>query len=91
MNFIGVLIADEIMGQPGSGAARPESRVGHVRARGRHRREFSALLKYPSGLIGAAHCGFNAHKRVCAEIIGTAGVLEIPDTFFDEIPARLDG
>jgi xylose dehydrogenase (NAD/NADP) len=42
----------------------------------------SALLKYPSGLMAALHCGFNAHKRVAAEITGTRGVLEVPDTFF---------
>ncbi|MDI1336683.1 MAG: Gfo/Idh/MocA family oxidoreductase [Lacunisphaera sp.] len=82
VDFIG-LVADEIAQQPGSGVARPESvsaqceRVGGVDV------NFSALLKYSSGLIAAAHCGFNAHKRVCAEITGTAGVLEIPDTYFD--------
>jgi D-xylose 1-dehydrogenase (NADP+, D-xylono-1,5-lactone-forming) len=44
---------------------------------------FSALLKYPGGLIASLNSGFNAHKRICAEIIGTEGVLEIPETFFD--------
>jgi predicted dehydrogenase len=44
---------------------------------------FSALLRYPGGLIAALHCGFNAHKRIAAEIIGTEGVLEVPETFFD--------
>ena len=29
------------------------------------------------------HCGFNAQKRICSEIVGTRGALEIPDTFFD--------
>jgi D-xylose 1-dehydrogenase (NADP+, D-xylono-1,5-lactone-forming) len=36
-----------------------------------------------SGLIASLNCGFNAHKRVFSEIIGTKGILEIPDTFFD--------
>jgi predicted dehydrogenase len=43
----------------------------------------SALLRYPSGLVAALHCGFNAQKRVSAEIVGTQGVLEIADPFFD--------
>lgn len=44
---------------------------------------FSALMKYPSGLIASVNCGFNAQKRVFSEIVGTKGLLEIPDTFFD--------
>ncbi len=82
VNFIG-MVADAIAGgAPGAGG-QPESvavecvRVGGVDV------NFSALLKYSSGLLAALHCGFNAHKRVCAEITGTQGVLEIPETFFD--------
>jgi predicted dehydrogenase len=44
----------------------------------------SALLKYPGGLVAALHCGFNSEKRIFAEIVGTAGVLEIPDWVSDE-------
>jgi predicted dehydrogenase len=44
---------------------------------------FSGLMKFPTGLIAAAHSGFNAQKRVFAEIIGTNGILEIPETYFD--------
>ncbi|MDB5814659.1 MAG: oxidoreductase [Rhodocyclales bacterium] len=43
----------------------------------------SALLQYDDGLIVNIHCGFNAHGRMHAEIIGTLGTLEIPDTFLD--------
>ena len=83
VNFIG-LIADEIAGQPGSGVARPSSVSAQcVRHEGVDV-IFSALLKYPSGLVASAHCGFNAHKRVRAEIVGTHGVLEIPETYFDD-------
>jgi predicted dehydrogenase len=82
VNFIG-LVADEIAGRPGSGVAQPEFVSAECVREGGIDVNFSALLKYPSGLIAAAHCGFNAHKRVCAEIIGTQGVLEIPDPFFD--------
>jgi len=44
---------------------------------------FSGLMKFSSGLIAAAHSGFNAQKQVTAEIIGTKGILEVPDTYFD--------
>jgi xylose dehydrogenase (NAD/NADP) len=44
---------------------------------------FSAVVRYPGGLIASLHSGFNAHRRVAAEIVGTEGLLEIPDTFFD--------
>ena len=81
VNFAG-LVADVVTGVA-PGVARPESvKVECVRSGGVDRL-FSALLKYPSGLVAALHCGVNAHKRVGAEIVGTEGVLEIADTFFD--------
>ena len=43
----------------------------------------SAILGYESGLIANLHCGFNAFTRIHAEIIGTDGLLEIPDTYLD--------
>lgn len=43
----------------------------------------SALLQYGDGMIANIHCGFNAHPRMYAEIIGTQGILEIRDTFID--------
>ena len=82
VNFIG-LVADELAGRPDSGAAMPVSvSAACVRAGGIDR-SFSALLTYAGGLVAAAHCGFDTHKRVFAEIVGTQGVLEIPDTYFD--------
>ncbi|MCX7711344.1 MAG: Gfo/Idh/MocA family oxidoreductase [Clostridia bacterium] len=44
---------------------------------------FSAVLKYDSGIIATINCGFNAFLRVFSEVVGTKGVMEIPDTFFD--------
>ena len=82
LNFIG-LVADELAGRPGSGVARPESVSAQSVRTGGIDTMFSALLKYPSGLLAAAHCGFNSQKRIGAEIVGTQGVLEIPDTYFD--------
>lgn len=83
VNFAG-LVADTVENAvPGS--VRPESvAVACVRS-GADGVDmlFSALLKYPSGLVASLNCGFNAHKRIGAEIVGTEGVLKIPDTFFD--------
>jgi D-xylose 1-dehydrogenase (NADP+, D-xylono-1,5-lactone-forming) len=45
---------------------------------------FSAVLKYENGIIANVNCGFNAFPRVYSEIIGTHGVIQIPDTFFGE-------
>ena len=81
VNFAG-LVADTAAGVP-AGTVRPESVAVECVRRGGVDEIFSALLRYPSGLVAALHCGFNAHKRVAAEIVGTAGVLEIPDAFFD--------
>ena len=86
VNFAG-MVADEFAG--GAGASRPDSvtaqcvRAGGVDVMG------SALLKYPSGTIASLHWGFNAQKRIVAEIIGTRGSLEISDTFFDQAGALI--
>ncbi|MFT3783848.1 MAG: Gfo/Idh/MocA family oxidoreductase [Nibricoccus sp.] len=45
---------------------------------------FSALMKYPSGLIASIHCGFNADKQIESQIVGTKGVLNVPNTFLEE-------
>lgn len=44
----------------------------------------SALLQYDDGLIANIHCGFNAHGRNYAEIIGTKGMLVIDKPFLDD-------
>lgn len=44
----------------------------------------SAILKYENDIIATINCGFNAFFRTYSEIIGTKGVLEIPDTFSGE-------
>ena len=45
---------------------------------------FSAMLRYESGVIATLHGGFNAFGRMHSEIVGTAGALLIPDTFLDD-------
>ncbi|MGD1030059.1 MAG: Gfo/Idh/MocA family oxidoreductase [Opitutaceae bacterium] len=80
VNFTG-FVADAVAGaQPGE--TRPDSvAAGFVREGGVDV-SFSGVLNYSSGLIASLNSGFNAHPRVHSEIIGTQGVLEIPDTFF---------
>ncbi len=82
VNFIGMIVDAIAGGGPGSGGAPDAVKAECVRASGVDM-NFSALLKYPSGLMATVQCGFNAQKRVFSEIIGTKGALEIPDTFFD--------
>jgi predicted dehydrogenase len=80
VNFTG-MIADELSGGPGT--ARPEAVAATCVRRNGIDEIFSGLLRYPSGLVASLHCGFNAHRRVGAEIVGTAGLLAVPETFFD--------
>jgi len=80
VNFAG-LVADEIGGGPGS--SRPEAVAATCVRRGGIDEIFSGLLRYPSGLIASLHCGFNANRQVVAQIVGTKGVLEVGETFFD--------
>jgi predicted dehydrogenase len=88
VNFIG-MVADEMAravagtGGPIAPLAKPVSVSAECVRAGGVDLSFSALLNYSSGLIAAVHCGLNAHRRVFSEITGTLGLLEIPDTFFD--------
>ncbi len=82
VNFVG-MIADEIHGGGPGKAALPTAVAVECERVGGVDMIFSALMKYPSGLIASLNCGFNAQKRVVSEIVGTKGALEIPDTFFD--------
>jgi len=85
VNFIG-LVADTAAGaRPGQ--ILPESVSGESIRVGGVDTAFSAVLKYPSGLLASVNCGFNTHGRIFSEIVGTKGVLEIPDTFLDHAGA----
>ncbi|PTY05583.1 gfo/Idh/MocA family oxidoreductase [Opitutaceae bacterium EW11] len=82
INFIG-MVADVAAGaQPGG--AKPDSFSAECLRQGGVDTIFSAVLRFPSGMLASANCGFNAHQRVFSEIVGTKGVLEIPDTFHNE-------
>ncbi|HET7538081.1 MAG TPA: Gfo/Idh/MocA family oxidoreductase, partial [Candidatus Didemnitutus sp.] len=76
------LIADLASGAA-AGSARPESVSMECMRSGGIDLISSALLRYASGLIAALHCGFNSQKRIHAEIVGTKGALEVPETYFD--------
>lgn len=81
VNFAG-FVAD-IASNKSAGTVRPSSVAVECVRTGGVDEILSALVRYPSGMIAALHCGFNAHTRVRAEIVGTKGVLEIPDPFLD--------
>jgi len=44
---------------------------------------FAGLLKYPTGMIASISSGFNAQKQLESHLIGTKGVLHVPETFFE--------
>jgi len=84
VNFIGLVVDEMLGGQPGASAnSLPQSVAVECVKIGGIDVIFSALLKYPSGLIASLNCGFNAQRRLFSEIVGTKGILEIPDTFLD--------
>jgi predicted dehydrogenase len=80
INFIGMIL-DEIAGGKAGAGAVPESFAMEFTQCGGVDVLFSALLKYPSGLIASVNSGFNGQKRIYSEIVGDKGALEIPDTF----------
>ena len=81
VNFTGMVMDEITRGQPGG--ALPESISAQCARKDGVDMIYSALLKYPSGVIASLNCGFNAHFQIGSEIVGTRGVLEIPVTFFD--------
>jgi xylose dehydrogenase (NAD/NADP) len=44
----------------------------------------AVIMKYKSGVMCTLNCWFNAFLRRYSEIIGTKGLVEIPNTFFGE-------
>lgn len=45
---------------------------------------FSGILRYKSGVIASINSGFDSHKRMSSEIVGTKGYIVIPETFGDD-------
>ena len=44
---------------------------------------FTGILKYDNNVIAVLNSGFDAYDRMYTEIIGTKGIIEVPDTFLD--------
>ena len=90
LNFVGMVV-DELVriqssatGKPVASAPMPESVSVQCVKEGGVDVLFSALLKYPSGLIASINSGFNAQKQIESQIVGTKGVLQVPNTFLEE-------
>jgi predicted dehydrogenase len=81
VNFIGMVMDEITQSAPGHGPRAESVSVQAVQENGVDEL-FSALVRYPGGVVAALHSGFNAQLRVHSEIIGTLGSLEIPATFF---------
>lgn len=82
VNFVGLIVDTLAGGAPGAGG-QPEAVAVASTWSGGVDVNFGAVLRYRSGLLATIGSGFNAQKRVLAVLIGTQGVLEVPDTFFD--------
>ncbi len=80
VNFAGLVLDEITRSAPGHGPRAESISVQCVQENGVDE-IFSALIRYPGGVVAALHSGFNAHFRMYSEIIGTKGVLEIPLTF----------
>ena len=81
VNFVGMVMDEITKSAPGKGPRAESVSVQCVQENGVDEL-FSALIRYPGGVVAAIHSGFNAQLRVFSEIIGTKGSLEIPVTFF---------
>jgi len=81
VNFSGMVMDRAARVKPG--ATRPDAVVARASYTQGIDDVFSGILHYANGVVAAVNSGFNAHKRVFSEVVGTEGVLEIPDTFFD--------
>jgi len=82
LNFIGMVMDAATNSAPGASPAPVSTSVECIREGGVDTL-FSALLRYPNGIIAALHCGFNANRHIHSVITGSKGILEIPDTFID--------
>jgi len=90
INFVG-LIADLLAGgAPGAGGLPKKIAVDGVRDGGVDV-NFAALLHYASGLMATIQSGFSTHRQIYAEVIGTAGTLQIPSAYLgDSRPLTLE-
>jgi len=83
LNFIGMVMDAATNSAPGASPAPVSVSVQCTRDPRGIDDNLSALLRYPNGVIAAAHAGFNTGRRTHSTIAGAKGILEIPDTFAD--------
>lgn len=89
VNFIGLVMDAATGSAPGAGPSPESVQATSLDVNGVDEL-FSAVLRYPGGVMAALHSGLNAHFRMGAEIIGSQAVLEVPLTFLgDQGPLTL--
>lgn len=86
INF-GAMIAD-LAANAAPGSIRPASVCGRAVKSNGIDLQFSGVVQFATGVLSTVHSGFNSHRRMGAEIVGTEGTLSIPDTFID-VPGNL--
>lgn len=89
LNFVGMVV-DEMAriqsaaaGKPVEFGPAPEAISAQAIKEGGVDVLFAGLLKYPNGTIASISSGFNAQKQLESQIIGTKGILYVPNTFFE--------
>jgi D-xylose 1-dehydrogenase (NADP+, D-xylono-1,5-lactone-forming) len=85
INFVGLVVDTIAGGAPATGGQPDVMKVDCVREGGVDM-NFSALLRYRSGLMATIQSGLSSHRQIYAEVIGTEGTLEVPDAFLGEGP-----
>jgi len=90
INFVGLVVDTLAGGAPGAGGQPDTIAVDCLRSDGVDM-NFAALLHYRGGLMATLQSGFNAHRQIYAEVIGTRGSLEVPGAFLgDDRPLQLE-
>jgi D-xylose 1-dehydrogenase (NADP+, D-xylono-1,5-lactone-forming) len=85
VNFVGLVVDTIAGGAPAAGGQPDVMKVDCVREGGVDM-NFSALLRYRSGLMATIQSGLSSHRQIYAEVIGTEATLEVPDAFLGEGP-----
>ena len=90
VDFIGMVLAEAARVRTGRSdglGPLPESVSAECAREGAIDVSFAGVLRYPGGVLASVDCGFNSEKRIRSEIVGTEGVLEVPDTYLDDAGA----
>jgi predicted dehydrogenase len=89
LNFVGMVVDALAGGAPAAGGL-PDRIVADCVRKGGVDLNFSALFHYPSGLMATVQSGLDTYRQLHAEIIGTHGMLQVPEAFLgDSTPLTL--